>query len=93
MNMNENNLNDFLQPLDGIQNVEAPPFLFTRIQQRISEEKYGRVSAKSAYAIFASLILLLILNFYAITKIQSTNNRKSNLAEIFHIMPDNNLYQ
>lgn len=86
-------MEDFLKPLDGIKKVDVPPFLLTRIQQRIQNELSNSVSVRMAYAITVSLVLLLSINGFVMLQDNKTIGAESSIAKSFQLMPDNNLYK
>lgn len=53
--------------LSNMQKVDAPPFLFTRIAQKIKHEKQV-FSSPWAWALSATLALLMLFNLIVITK-------------------------
>lgn len=81
-----------LEKLGSIQKVEAPPFLFTSIEAKIRNYKSEWISPQKSHAIVAAFILLVILNTFAIIHVRSTKNEK-NIAQVFQLMPENNLYE
>jgi hypothetical protein len=76
-----------------IQKVEPPLFLFTRIQQQIKNTDSTSVSKKYVWATALSLILIVIINVFVLTKSMAAKSKKPNLAESMNMMPSNNLYQ
>jgi hypothetical protein len=76
-----------------IQKVEPPLFLFTRIQQQIKNLDNVSVSKKYVWATALSLIVIVIVNIFVLTKSITTKNKTPNLAESMNMMPSNNLYQ
>lgn len=82
----------FLKPLDTIQEVETPPFLLTRIHQRIEAIKANQISPKLAWGLAVSFSFLLIMNMVILN-----GNRKekheNNLVESLHISTNNDLYK
>jgi hypothetical protein len=66
---------DDLTPLDRIARVEAPPFLLTRIRQKIDESSRTRISPPFQWVIGITAVLFLALNTVAILKV--TQNTKS----------------
>ncbi len=86
-------MEDFLKPLENIKQVEAPPFLFTRIQQRIQNEFDNHVSMKLVYSIAASFVILLSINAFTMFQQNLSSKEEANIAQAFQLMPDNNLYK
>ncbi|CAA6799371.1 MAG: Unknown protein [uncultured Aureispira sp.] len=62
--------------LQSIEKVEAPMFLLTKIQARISQELEASVPVKYVWATALSLMILLMLNVWTIqdTRAQSKDN-------------------
>lgn len=86
-------MEDFLKPLENIKQVEAPPFLFNRIQQRIQNEFDNHVSMKLVYSIAASFVILLSINAFTMFQQNLSSKEEANIAQAFQLMPDNNLYK
>ncbi len=86
-------MEDFLKPLDDIKRVDVASFLFTRIQQRIQNELGNRVSIKTAYSIAASFAVLFALNIFIVVNNKSSRVEGNNIAQAFHLIPNNNLYE
>lgn len=82
-----NHTHDDLTPLDSIARVEAPPFLLTRIRQRIDESNRTRISPPFQWVIGITAVLFLALNTVAILKV--TQNTKSTpvLAQGMNVVP------
>jgi hypothetical protein len=85
----EMNLND----LQNIQKVDASPFLWTRIESKISQIVEDRVSKKQLVLYFASLVVLITINIYAFSSSDSSSNSDSNLADQLELVDTNQLYQ
>jgi hypothetical protein len=85
----EMNLND----LQNIQKVDASPFLWTRIESKISQIVEDRVSKKQLVLYFASLVVLITINIYAFSSSDSSSNSDSNLADQLELVDKNQLYQ
>lgn len=86
-------MENFLKPLESIKQVEAPPFLYTRIQQRIQKELSDHFSLQTAYSIAAIFVVLFALNILIMVNNRTSSVEVNNIAMSFHLMPDNNLYQ
>ena len=82
-----NHTHDDLSPLDSITRVEAPPFLLTRIRQKIDESNRTRISPTFQWVIGITAVLFLALNTVAILKV--TQNTKSTpvLAQGMNVVP------
>ena len=88
----ENKDPGFFRPLESIQSVEAPEFLFTRIQQRIEVLKADLVSPKKVWTAVAAFAVLIVINLYAIRH-SNISSHERNIAQVFQLMPSNNLYE
>lgn len=76
--------------LEKIQKVDTPPFLYTRILNRIQNKAKETVPVKWAVAAAACLLVLITIN---ITVIQSgQKNNSADLSEIFSLQTSNSLY-
>jgi hypothetical protein len=79
--------------LQNIEQVEAPLFLFTKIQARISQELEASISIKYVWAAAFSLMILLVLNVW--TMQDTTIQTKDNIAvmmEQMDLIPNNSFY-
>lgn len=83
-------MKDHLAALETILRVEAPPFLFTRILQKVQRQSTEYVSPRIAWAFTLSMITLVILNIAVV----SFGNGKpdDDFAKYMHLMPHNSLY-
>ncbi len=96
--MSSNMKDHYKQPadmLDNIGRVDAPPFLLTRIGQRIANAAAQRVQPVWAVAAGVSLVLVLALNVYVMTGTQKTASPRpqSDLAAAMELYPQNSLYE
>jgi len=82
-----------LELLEQIQKVEAPPFLFTRIQQRILNASLSEFSPRLTWTISLSFLLVLIINFAVMTQRVKQTNTNPDLVETFQLMQNNSLYK
>ncbi len=72
--------------------VDAPPFLFTRIQEKI-ENAYSTVLPKKfAFALSFSFIFIVVFNAGALVYKTKQNNSVASVAESMNLMPNNDLY-
>lgn len=81
-----------LEILDKIKPVEAPPFLFTRIQQRIKNANEHFVSNKIVWLSALSFSCLVIISVSVIFYTSSPSSTAQSLAQSLHLNPTNNLY-
>lgn len=80
--------------LEQVRRIEAPPFLFTRIRQKIADAEQ-RIATPWVLATGISMLLLLFLNFCVISK-NTTGSRlkeSAQLAQSMQLMPENSLYE
>lgn len=79
--------------LENIERVEAPMFLFTKIQAKINEELEPSIPLKYVWATACSLMILLMLNVWTIQN--SSFETKDNIAvmvEEMDLIPSNSFY-
>lgn len=82
-------MNNELDILNRIQKVDAPPFLYTRILNRIQNKAKETVPVKWAMAAAASLAVLITIN---VSVIQYSKESTTDLSEVFSIKTSNSLY-
>ncbi len=85
--------NDPFEQLSQIKKVDAPPFLFTRIQQKIDELQTQRFSFRLSWSLGLSFALVVLLDLSVFIKEKHELNQKSTLAQSLNLMPDNTLYK
>jgi hypothetical protein len=84
-----------LELLKKIQNVDAPPFLYTRIKQEIDSSIGEKAPATWRFAFIASSVVVLILNAFILFNLSSKQNEKgieevissmdlSNINDLYH---------
>jgi hypothetical protein len=78
--------------LDNIKKVEVPPFLYTRIQQKIEFLDATIMPTKHTWAINLSLCLVIVLNIGIIYSYNAKTNSTKNYAESINLISDNSLY-
>ncbi len=61
-------MEDKLNILSNVKKAEAPPFLYTRITQRIQTLQQAPASVKFKFAFAAAAALVLILNVWVLAK-------------------------
>ncbi len=90
-NTNNNNPADMLE---YINKVEAPPFLLTRIRQKIANVAEQPVAPKWVLAACTSLLLIVALNIYIISgSSENPHPNQPNLAQSMNLYPQNSLYE
>ncbi|NOT36611.1 MAG: hypothetical protein HOP11_04480 [Saprospiraceae bacterium] len=82
-----------LEKLAKIQRVDAPPFLFTRIQLKIAQENSEPMPLRTVLAINLSFALLLALNSVAIANYLAKPIPTENYVETFNLTSNNSLYK
>ena len=82
-----------LNILDQVQKVSAPPFLLTRIQQRIRNKKESNFSPTLSWALSLSLAVIIIVNGALLVNTVITSKREKNLAQSMNLLPNNELYK
>lgn len=93
MNKNQDSKNTIDELLQGIHKVEAPPFLFTKIQARIREQLEDRMPIGSVWMGAFALIVLLTLNIWTMQEVSVQG--EDNIAVIIEemdLIPDNSFF-
>lgn len=84
---------DSVSMLESIGKAAAPPFLLTRIKQRIANGNIRQyVSPRWVAVASLSFVLLLMVNVYVLKGYENKSNVKSNLAQAMNLYPNNSLY-
>jgi len=80
--------------LDHVKRVDAPPFLLTRIRQKIDTAR-RQASPALIWATGLSMALIFTVNIYVITAPAKTNdvNPGNELAQSMNLYPHNSLYE
>lgn len=77
--------------LAKVKKVDAPPFLFTRIQARLEDVK--SMSKSQWVLIVTSLATLFIINAMVIRNSSATSkNDQSSISQLYQVNPSNQLY-
>jgi len=79
--------------LGKIQRVEAPPYLFTRIQQKIESEKRERMPLRMALILNLSFAVILVINSMVFIGYDSKSTSIESYAESIHLISNNTLYK
>lgn len=85
-------MKDPLLPLTTLARVEPSPFLLTRIKSRIKSLEEMNVSAAMRWSVSLAFLLLIVLDFSALTRLSIAPGSAANLTEVFHLETHNNLY-
>ena len=76
-------VNSTMNSLEGIQKAEAPPFLFTRIQQQIANSLDSNRLYKTVLRLAAVMVILLMINgYYFYNSTAAGNTAKSTAAMV-----------
>jgi len=81
-----------LEVLTQIKKVEVSPFLFTRIQQRISEVTIIKFSNKTSMSLIFALLVVIVLNIVIMQNYSIPQNKESEFAQSMNIITYNGIY-
>lgn len=85
-------MKDPFETIGKIKSVETPPFLYTRIIQRIESASLNRVSRPLAWSLGSACLAICIFSLLiSISKTQQENTA-TNLGTGMDLMPQNALY-
>ena len=79
--------------LSTIQKIEVPPFLLTRIRQKIETFHADRYSKSLTRTLGFSFALVLCLNIFVFVKIDEPSSQTQGIAATMNLLPDNTLYK
>ena len=82
-----------LELLKHIEKVEAPPFLLTKIHQKIDNATGNRLSPRIVWSFAVSFLVVITFNIVVMTKTGGKNKTPDNLATSMNLIPDNSLYK
>lgn len=82
-----------LEYLSQIKHVEAPPYLYTRIQQRISAGSEIRITSRMTWSYTLSFIAILAINTFVIYQQLSARDLMISFQEDMHLVTKNALYE
>lgn len=82
-----------LDILSKIQKVEVPPFLYTRIQQKIENGNDLTFTKRLGWSLAVSFIIVLVMNVVVLSYKTSQSKDQNNLAQEMGLMPNNTLYK
>lgn len=88
----KNGKQDPLQMLDDIQRMEAPPFLMTRIQERIKQGDLQTINLNRAAVFALGFALLLALNIWVVFSSGVGQEIAPQLVESMNLHSNNELY-
>ncbi len=90
------NIDTELEKLTSIKPVEAPPFLFTRIEQRIAEASRTSISPKIRFAVLSSLLALAVVNIIVLSSFAEETVPPSGIRQLaseMNLSSSNDLYE
>lgn len=82
-----------LDNLGKIHRVEAPHFLYTRILQKIENQRKQRLSTQMAVAVGLSFVVILITNVMVFMDLQAATEYPASYAQSLHLISNNSLYK
>jgi len=82
-----------IDSLGKIQKVEAPPYLFTRIQQKIEQLNKDRMPKSTFLVLNFSFLLLLIINVVVLKSNNLGKKSTEKYLESIHLIDNNSLYE
>lgn len=93
MNSNHKWIESIEQSLDGVQQPEVNPYLYSKIVTRLQAKQEEKVSYKLVWVSVCSLALLVFVNVivfrFAHHHSQTNNKDLSELTTILHLVNDN----
>ncbi len=90
------NIDTELNKLEKIRPVDAPPFLFTRIEQRIASVSQSSVSTKFRFAVISSLLALAVINIIVVSSFAGIKTHSSSIQHLaisMNLSSSNDLYE
>ncbi len=81
--------------LEQIKKVDAPPFLLTRIKQKIENAQQASFSKGLSWSLVISLCMMLLLNIAVMIKYtnSTTSMQHATIAAAMNLLPTNSLYE
>lgn len=81
------------EPLDLLEKVDAPPFMFTRIMQKVSDVYEQQVSPSVAWVGSILLVGIFALNIWIVSNSPNKQTKKSAQLQSLVFLPNNSLYE
>lgn len=81
------------EPLDLLEKVDAPPFMFTRIMQKVSDVYEQQVSPSIAWVGSILLVGIFALNIWIVSNSPNKQTKKSSQLQSLVFLPNNSLYE
>lgn len=91
MKINKNS--EVLDVLKLIKKVDAPPFLLTRIRQKIEASQTVKFSKPLSWSLGISFTIVLALNFVALVHTNTNIKPQSSIPESMNLLPHNSIYK
>lgn len=85
-------MKDYSDILTQIERAEISPFVWTRLQQKLENKSTSKISINASRAMVVSLMLLLVLNMFALNRTQKQDDSMINFAESMNLFPQNSIY-
>ncbi len=82
---------DRLHILNKIETVEVSPFLFTRIQAKVQEQLFDRLSTRKSVVYLTGIALIIAVNVMAL-RTSNTPDKNPDLVSELDLAPSNQLY-
>ncbi len=84
-------MKDPLDILDSVQKAETPPFLYTRILNKIQVSRQNKLTPQFALGFALSFILLLSLNIQVFKS--NKTDTATEIAQTMNLFSNNTLYR
>lgn len=81
-----------LDILDRIGQVDAPPFLFTRIQEKVKAQLAERFTKKQAILCLVGMVVVIAINVFALRS-SAPEPKENDLVSGMNLSPSNQLYR
>jgi hypothetical protein len=83
-----------IDDLNKIKQIDTPPYLFTRIQQKIiSNKQDGSLSKPAVCALGLAFSAIVCINVYLITQYNNVTPNVKNYAQAMNLTTTNDLYK
>lgn len=82
---------DQLHILNKIEAVEVSPFLLTRIQSKVQEQVFDRLSTKKSVVYLTGIALIIAVNVMVL-RTMHTSDKNQDLVSEMNLAPSNQLY-
>lgn len=80
-----------LNSLDTINRVEANPFLYGKIQNRLAEKRSPTAVGKLMYSLALTLIIFIIMNVYSLSSFVNSTSQEVSSTGIESFSSDYNI--